>query len=271
MTDAKVNEMIADACLAAGADAEMAADLRAFLERHALDPEDVEAILASPPRLALYRRLVRANFVGVVERMMPRTRARLNALAGDAFDRALDQFLDEVAPRTHYLRDVPQELLAWVAPRWADDARIPAYAVDLARHELLHFEVAAAPVPREPPKLDEVALGRPLVFAEAKRLARYAYAVHELPGELDDRSEPRVHEIALLVYRDPEHAVRYMELTPLAAAILERLFAGTALDAAVAPACASLGVTLTNDVLADTARLLADLGARGVLLGARAA
>jgi hypothetical protein len=271
--DAKLHEMIADACLRAGAEAEVQSDLRGFLAKHGLDAEDVAAIMAAPPRLALYRRLIRNNLTGVTFKMMPRTRERLNALAADgtdgAFDASFDAFLDEAAPRTHYLRDVPGEFLAWVTPRWRERRDLPPYAADLAAHELVEFAIAAAPAPASPPPLTDVALDRALVFADAKRLVRYAYAVHLLPSDPDDRTAPEERPTSLLVYRDEEHTVRFLELTPLAAAILERLFAGDALGAALGPACAAIGVPLTDAVLADTARLLADLGERGVLLGAR--
>ena len=276
MSDARMNEMIADACLRTASEAEFTADLRAFLESHHVDPEDVEAILAAPPRLAVYRRLIRNNLVEVVRRMLPRTRARMNAARAGAFDATVDAFLEEAAPRTHYLRDVPRELLAWAIPRWRSRAELPPGLGDIAAHELVHFEVAAAPArgDREAntasgvPEPGDVALDRPLAFAEAKRLVRYAHAVHELPGEVDDRTTPPARDVSLLVYRDADHHVRFLELTPLASAILERLFDGEALGQAIAPACAALGVALDAAILADTARLLADLGERGVLLGA---
>ena len=62
--------------------------------------------------------------------------------------------------------------------------------------------------------------------------------------------------------------MRWLELTPLAAAIVARLLAGEALQAAVERACEEHG-TAPAAVAADVARLLADLGERGVLLGAR--
>src|SRR5258706_7274054 len=110
MSDARVHEMIARACLGLGAAAEIAEDPRAFLEKCGLAKEDVDAICASPRRLGIYRRLVRNNLAGVVDKMMPRARARLNR-AARAFDATLEQFLDERGPRTHYLRDVPREFL----------------------------------------------------------------------------------------------------------------------------------------------------------------
>ena len=277
--DRRVHEMIADACLRAGSQAEFESDLGGYLRAQGLDEEDVRAILAAPPRLALYRRLVRNNLTGVTFKMMPRTRARLNALgagqareaheARGAFDASFDAFLEEASPRTHYLRDVPAEFLAWVRPRWSR-ADVPPYAADLAAHELVEFAVAAAPVDATPPPLADVAIDRALVFSDAKRLVRYAFAVHLLPPEEDDRSEPAARPTSLLAYRDAEHTVRFLDLTPLAAAILERLFAGDTLGAALAAACSAEGVQLDDAILADTARLLSDLGERGVLLGARA-
>lgn len=272
--EAEIQRMIAEACLGVGSEEELTRDLRGFLERRGVPAADVEAILAAPPRLALYRRLVRTNVIGVTHRMMPRTRARLNAAketpdAPDAFDASFAEFLDERAPRTHYLRDVPAEFLAWAAPRWRARPSLPTYAADLAAHELVEFEICAAPVAAAPPPLVEVALDRALVFADAKRVMRYAHAVHLLPADPEDRSAPDARAVTLLVYRDDAHAARFLELSPLAGAIVERLIGGEALGAALGAACAALGHTLDDAILADTARLLADLGERAVLLGAR--
>jgi hypothetical protein len=90
--------------------------------------------------------------------------------------------------------------------------------------------------------------------------------VHELA---DANSEPPARrDVQLLAYRDAEHAVRWLELTPLAASIVRRLLEGEILGAAVAGACGDHG-TSPAAVGTNVARLLADLGERGVLLGAR--
>jgi hypothetical protein len=266
--EAEIQRMIADACLSAGSEEEFTKDLRGYLERHGVPTDDVEAIVAAPPRLALYRRLVRNNVVGVTHRMMPRTIARLNDVGG-AFDASFAEFLEERAPRTHYLRDVPAEFLAWARPRWRARADLPPFAADLAAHELVEFEICAAPAAADPPPLAEVALDRALVFSDAKRVMRYAHAVHLLPAGEEDRSVPDARPVTLLVYRDDAHAARFLELSPLAGAIVEHLVAGEPMGAAVGAACAALEHTLDDAILADTARLLADLGERGVLLGAK--
>ena len=265
--DAALQRAIADACLGARAGEAIARDLRGWLEERGVPADDVEAIVAAPARLGVYRSLVRNGLSSVVLRMLPRARARLNRACAGRFDADLAAFVDEVGPRTHYLRDVPAEYLAWAAPRWRADASVPAYLPDLATHELTHFAVAAAAPASRAPALAEVALDRPLAFLDSTRLLHHGWAVHELPADEDATVEPARGDVHLLAYRDADHVVRWLALTPLASAILARLLAGEPLGDAVAQACSQAGATPAS-VLADTARLLADLGERGVLLGA---
>lgn len=265
----RVQAMIARACL--GEDgAAVDADLAGFLAAHGVEPEDAEALLASPRRLGLYRRLVRHNVTGVIARMLERTRARLERRVPGELDRAVSAFLDEVGPRTPHLRDVPSEFLAWAAPRWRADARVPRWIADYAELELLDFTIGVAPRPPPAPPLAEVSAELPLVFADPRRLIQLAWAVNEVPAD-DLDAEPAERPVSILVYRDAAHRSRFLELTPLAAAILERLFAGDALGRAMVAACEARAHALDDAVLAGAARLLADLGERGVLLGARGA
>jgi hypothetical protein len=257
---------IADACLGAHANEDLARDARGFLADRGVAPEDVEAIMAAPWRLAVYRSLVQNGLSAVVARMLPRTRARMNAACAGRFDADLARFVDEVGPRTHYLRDVPTEFFAWVEVRWRSDAAVPAYLPDLAAHELTHFAVAASGSAGAPAAALEVAVHRPLAFVESVRVVRYGWAVHELPED-PGTSEPSRRDVRLLVYRDAAHRVRWFDLTPLAAAIIERLLSGEALGAAVQAACADHG-TAPADVLRDIARLLADFAKLGVVVGA---
>lgn len=266
---ARLQEMIARACL--GKDAHLAfdADLAAFLAAHEIDEEDAAALLASPRRLALYRRLVRHNVTAVIETMLEHTKARLERFAPGELERSVSAFLDEVGPRTPHMRDVPGELLAHAAPRWRNDPRLPRWIADYAELELVDFTIGVAPRPAPPPPLTDVTADRPLVFAEPYRLLHLEWAVNDLRrDDLDAAPEERAQSV--LVYRDSEHRSRFLELSPLAAAILERLFVGDALGPAMVSACTAKAHPLDDEVLGGAARLLADLGERGVLLGARA-
>lgn len=236
--------------------------VEAWLERHAVTGDDARSMRESLDRLLVYRELVRDTLRNAVLLAVPRTAARL----GPAFEEYLERFLAERGPRTHYLRDVTAELLDFCAPLWPADARIPAYAMDLARHEALELDVASSADTTRSGS-DELDLDAVLLFAPSLGVVRYGHAVHRLPPEEEDRTEPERTRTALAVYRDASHGVRYLELTPLAASLLEGLLTGQALGPAVTHACTACGVALDPAVLEGASRLLGDLSERGCLLG----
>jgi len=243
------------------------ASVDAWLARSGVGGADADALRAELARLSVYRELVRARLLGVVELQLPRFRARLGAL----FDEYFERCLAERGPRSHYLRDVTTELLDFAEPLVAADPRVPAWALELARHEALDVLVgslAEAPRPEPAAELDPE---RALAFTSTARVVRYAHAVHRLSSDPGDRAEPERSPTALFVYRGPEHDVRYLELTPLAAAILERLIAGETLRSALEDAARALGTPLDQAVLEGAARLLAELAERGAVVGAREA
>lgn len=262
--DAALQRAIADACLCEAAGEAIARDLRGFLEARAVLSDDIEAVLQAPRRLAVYRSLVRNGIAAVVARILPRTRARMNAACSGRFDLDLARFLEERGPRTRYLRDVPDELVAWAAARWRADPDLPPYLCDLSVFELTCFAVASCEAPLDPPVRD-VAAGRSLVFSRSVRFLRADWAIHELGPDVESTDDPARRSVHLLAYRDPQHAVRWLELTPMAAAIVERLALGEPIAAGVARACEAAGTAVDRTELAG---LLADLAVRGVILGA---
>jgi hypothetical protein len=239
------------------------ADLAAACRRHDMNPADALALAEGFERLLVYRELVRGNLREAVELSIPRSIARLGRL----FDEYFERFLNERAPHTHYLRDVTSELLEFCLPLWQNDARVPTYLGELALHESLHIEVSALPALPRGHVAAPLALEQGVELGAALRLVRYRHAVHELPEAETNRSEPTERDVALLAYRSPEHDVRYLELTPLAHGIVQRLLAGDTLAQAVQGAAAEAASPLTEAVLAGAARLLADLAERGVVWG----
>ena len=238
--------------------------IAAWLGRHELAQADAAALIRDFERLQVYRKLVRGNLRGALEATIPRTLARLGA----AFTPCFDAFLQASPPRTHYLRDLTPSFLEFAIPRWAADPDVPAYLADLARHEALQVEVASLLVRPKHHVPAELALDQGVEFIDATRLVRYAWAVHRLPDDEASRELPEQIPICLLVYRSPEHDVRYLELGPFAAALLSGLLSQRlGLQAALGQAAQQQARALDDDLLNRAALLLSDLAERGALLG----
>lgn len=242
-------------------------DLPGLLSELGVTGPDAQAMLrAGPQRLVVYRRLVHNRLRNTIRDFVPRTAARRGR---EAFRADVEAFVEARGAHSPYLRDVPAEFVAWAGPRWRDDEDIPNYLVDLARHELLSLDVRNDFRGGEPPTGQPMALDQPLRFDGATRLVRYDYAVHELPKPVEDTTEPEATSTHLLVYRDEHHKARYLALTELAYHIMQALLVDAMPVAdGLRRACEAHGVPLDDERLAIAAQLLAELGERGVCLGA---
>lgn len=249
------------------APAAVARDADGFLAQFGVHGADAAALLArGSQRFLIYRTLVHNRLRAATRESIPRAAARRGK---EAFVADFTAFMAEHASKSPYLRDVPGEFVAWVVPRWRADPGLSPYVGDLAQHELLEGDVKNDPDGGEPPTGRAIALDAALVFDGSTRLMHYGWAVHKLPYASEDRTEPTEGSTDLLVYRDAEAKCRYLELTPWAAAVLDRLLArGEAVQTGLLAAAQAVGEPLDDDKLAKAATLFADLADRGVLLGA---
>jgi uncharacterized protein (UPF0276 family) len=232
---------------------------------------DARALARTDPRrLLVYRAIVRDTLADTMRKQIPRTVARL----GPGWRPWVDRFCDDELPRSLLIRDAPYELVAWALERWQEDASVPPYLGDLARFELLEFEVLTAErAPWGHAAVEEgLDVARAVRFDGTTRLGRFAHAVHELVDAEGDRTEPSLAPTRLLLYRDRDNELRNLALSPLAASLLARLlFDARALGDALREACAEHGVVLDAPVVDGTTHLFADLAERGVLLGSEPA
>ncbi|MBI2389656.1 MAG: hypothetical protein HYV09_08670 [Deltaproteobacteria bacterium] len=126
----------------------------------------------------------------------------------------------------------------------------------------------------------ELSFERPAVLTPAHRILRARWSVHRLPDD-----DPRAASVparwpasvvegpfALCLYRDAaSHEVRVLELSPIAAAILEEVAPGhRAVVEAVRAAAEREGFAIDAPFIEAFSELVADLVERGVWLGSRA-
>lgn len=257
---------MAEACFGTDA-AVLTEDLPGFLEKSGIHGDDLLALLEGPRRFPLYRKLLRGNVTGVTSAILSRTHAHLEARASGVWDAAIDRYLSGDGPRTPHLRDVPLELGAVLGPMLASTDSVPAYLSDLLRLELEEFRIGAHPDVLPPTRILDVDAQKPLALRLPVTRFRAQHAVHELTEEVGQA--PLAAETRYGLYRDASHEIRVVVLTPFADELLGALLEGMALGGAIAHAASTLGAPLTEALLTEVAKWLADFGARGVVLGSR--
>jgi hypothetical protein len=244
--------------------ADDAVSIAAWLERHRVSDADARALARDFPRLLVYRTLVRQTLREALRATIPRTLARLDA----RFEPYFAEFLERLPTHTHSLRELTPQFLSFALARWSRDPAVPAYLADLARHEALQVDVASHLGSPKGHVTSELSLEHGVEFIAAVRLVHYAWAVHRLPEDETSREMPEQSAVSLLVYRSPEHDVRYLELSPFAEALLAGLLTERlSLQAALLSAAGRVGRALDDELLTRAARLLSDLAQRGALLG----
>jgi hypothetical protein len=251
-------------CREASARERLRQSLAGYLASHGVDGADGEALQQTgATHILTYRRMVHNRIRKVVKARLPRVTARL----GSRFVPQLTKFLAAHAIRTPYLRQVPDEFVAWAAPGWAADPDLPVYLEDLARHELLAAEVCDGSGGGELQTEVPVEPGRGVRMDGSVVLRTYAHAVHRLPKNPKDRTVPEAGLVQLMAYRDAGHEARYVELNELSGALMQALYRDhKTLGEAVQHVAAAVG-GLDDRVLERIGVFLADLRERSVLLG----
>jgi hypothetical protein len=100
---------------------------------------------------------------------------------------------------------------------------------------------------------------------------RTTHAVHRIPEDATELPDVEAGAFTLCVYRDPaSHEPRVLELSPIAAAIIEEVRTGerTVVDA-VRAASVREGFAIDGPFIEAFSELVEDLAERGVWLGAK--
>lgn len=226
---------------------------------------------ASPPadvpsaRMRVYRELLYKNVDGSLSACFP----VLKSILGQArWDELVQRFFAEHRCHTPIYRELPGELLRWVTAA-GDALDLPPFARELAHYEWIELALAIDPARIEDAAADphgDLLAGIPVVSPLA-RVLDYAFPVHWLSPAHAPTIAPatRTH---LAVYRDRRDDVRFMELNPLTALLLQRLGEQTLSGAQVLDDIARADPLLdAAAVQAGGAAMLNDLRARDVILG----
>ncbi|MBW2500444.1 MAG: putative DNA-binding domain-containing protein [Deltaproteobacteria bacterium] len=177
-------------------------------------PSDVE-----PRRMAIYRDLLFAN----VENLLASNFPVLRSITPEPRWRALVRgFLAEHEARTPLFHRIAVELLAYLDGREEVPPDEPPFVRELAHYEWMETEIGLSPLEADLEGVDlegDLLEGVPVLSPLARRL-EYVYAVHRI-GLDEQPSEQGARPTHLVVYRDAEERVRFLEITPMTARLLE--------------------------------------------------
>lgn len=170
--------------------------------------------------------------------------------------------------RTPYFRQIPDEFIQFLQGEWAADDAYPPYLLALAHYEWIELALSVSSrsadrvVDAEGDLLDGVPVANPVLAN-----LRYDWPVHRIAP----RRKVAAAETYLLVYRDADDAVQFVEINAFTARLIALLEPGTLTGRAALDTLATESRHPDPAVIvqAGTA-LLADLRARGALLGTAA-
>ncbi len=138
--------------------------------------------------------------------------------------RLVRAFMAEHRCTTPWFRQIPEELLGWLETSPQAVQELPPFFLSLAHYEWMELAIAvsdAAPTIAPSPERDLLA-NRP-TLAPALALLEYAWPVHRISPRFKPEQPSTTH---LLVFRDAADEVRFIELNPVSARLVDLLQPG---------------------------------------------
>lgn len=228
---------------------------------HAPAPADV-----APPRMAVYRELLRSNITGSLDACFPVLRRVLPAARWAAL---CEDFFARHRCRTPIYRRVPDEFIAYLRDEYEPAANDPPFVAELAHYEWVELALSI-----DTQEIDETAIERagdlwhgvPCVNSLAWVL-EYRYPVQRIGADI---AAPLVATPTfIVVYRNRRDEIGFMELNAVSARMIALLRSdpqARGVDAATIIAH-ELGLATVADLRTAAVELLETLRTRDVILG----
>jgi hypothetical protein len=212
--------------------------------------------------MAVYREVVFNNIESSVSACFPILK---KILGDDLWLRLVRDFFKTHACKTPIFREIPEEFLAYINGL----ADLPSYVQDLAHYEWVELHLAYMDVAIDWSKIDTDAnlLEGILAFVPVMRLLSYNYPVHEISPAVIPQMQLE-SPVQLLVYRDVQDVIKFVELNPMTTSLLKDLLEGEFTPRKVLMDIASaMKVDNPDLILGFGLELLNDLKAQGAILG----
>jgi uncharacterized protein len=179
-------------------------------------PTDVE-----DRRMAIYRDLFYNNVEGFLKSGFP----VLRQLYADAdWHRMARDFFARHRSHTPYFVEISQEFLKYLQTERAPQPEDPPFLTELAHYEWVELALSVSDETPDWTSIDaqgDLLEGRP-VLSPLAWLLSYQYPVHKIGPDFRP-DKPGEQPTYLLVYRDPQDKLGFMELNPVTARLIALL------------------------------------------------
>ncbi len=208
-----------------------------------------------PARVAVYERLFYQSIESFVNGTFP---VLHSLLSGPRWRTLVTDFIAEHHCRSPYFLDIGQEFIQWLQQGYRPQADDPPFMLELAHYEWLELaldtastELAEVTVQATPLNLQSRIHVSPLVCAQA-----YQWPVHRIGVDFQPRSAPE-QPTCLLVWRDRQDKVRFMQLTAFTYQLVAVLEGGPQrIDSLLTQVAEQCGLTCDEGLLSNGLQLL---------------
>jgi len=231
---------------------------------HQPRPADVEE-----RRMAIYRDLFFNNISSLLETGFPVVRKLLSDAAWRGMVR---DFLVRHRCKTPLFLELSQEFLEYLNSEREADRADPPFLLELAHYEWVELALSVSDEEADPSSADpngDLLTGVPVVSPLAWNLS-YRFPVHRIGPDFQP-TEPDLQPNHLVVYRNRQDQMEFLEINPVTQRLLQLLKENPRKPglAAVKTIAAELQHPDPPLVIRAGAELLQDLRARHVILGTR--
>ncbi|MEM7431419.1 MAG: putative DNA-binding domain-containing protein [Pseudomonadota bacterium] len=189
---------------------------------HLRDPANVPAPDGiEDRRLKIYRHLFFSNLRTLLGNMFPVLRKLYD---DDQWSRIIRQFMRNHQASTPYFLQIPGEFLAFLQDSYAPLENDFPFLVELAHYEHAELALSISELENDVSDVDEDGdlLANAPVKSELAWPYAYSFPVHRISTDFKPEA-PGEQPTFLVIYRNTHDKVRFLELNPMTAALLDAI------------------------------------------------
>ncbi|AFJ01348.1 hypothetical protein Q7C_167 [Methylophaga frappieri] len=213
-------------------------------------------------RLAIYRRLIYNNIESFCSKAFPVIK---QILSDSDWHAMIRDFIVKHRCQAPLFNEIAREFLAYLDNE-RDGAQDPPFLRELAHYEWVELALNLSAEPYQAREIaDDAMMATVFHLSPLAWTLRYQFPVHQI-GPDNQPTTPLAQPVFMLVYRNANDAVKFIELNPVSARLIELLGEGMTGNAAANQIAETLQHPNPAVVREGARQIIADWLPRGILI-----